>query len=59
MAPIILLAGVLLLLYGVATLAGGPVAASRRLREHSKVYAFACAVGGLVLVGTGLVLLLA
>lgn len=58
MAPIVLLVGVLLLLYGLASLTGGQVAASRRLREHSRAYAAACLAGGVLFVAAGLALLL-
>lgn len=56
MPQIVLLAGVLLLLYGLAVLAGGRVAASRPIRSHSRAYGAATgALGGvLVLVGIGL-----
>jgi hypothetical protein len=52
-APIVLLAGLLLLLYGVAALFGGQIASSSRMRTRSRVYAQACAVGGVVLVVLG------
>ena len=53
MPQVVLLAGVLLALYGVAVLGGGAVAASRPTREHSHTYGMvACGVGGaLVVVG--------
>jgi hypothetical protein len=53
MAAIVLLAGLLLLFYGVAALLGGEVASSSRMRTRSKVYAQACAVGGAVLLVAG------
>ena len=56
MAQIVLLVGVLMLLYGVAVVAGGRVAATRPLRLHSRTYGLVTGgVGGvLVVVGTGL-----
>lgn len=50
MAPIVLLAGVLLVLYGVAVLAGGRVASSQPLATHSRAYGLVSGgVGGLLL----------
>lgn len=56
MAPIVLLVGLIMLLYGVAVVAGGRVAATRPLRAHSRTYGLVTGgVGGvLVLVGIGL-----
>lgn len=53
MPQIVLLAGVLMLLYGVAVVVGGRMAASRPLRTHSRLYGVVVgAVGGiLVIVG--------
>lgn len=57
MPRIVLLAGVLMLLYGVAVVAGGQVAASTPLRGHSRVYGASVGVAGAVLVVVGAVLL--
>lgn len=59
MPQIVLLAGVLMLLYGVAVVAGDRMAASRPMRTHSKVYGLM--VGGLggVLVLVGIALMAA
>lgn len=56
MAQVVLLGGILLALYGVAVLAGGRVAASTRMRGHSRRYGLvACAVGVVVtIVGAAL-----
>lgn len=59
MEQIVLLAGLLVLLYGVAVLAGGGMAATRPLRQHSRTYGLvATAVGGVLLV-VGVTLLVA
>lgn len=51
-----LLAGILVLLYGVAVLAGGGMAGTRPLRAHSRTYGLVSAAVGAVLlvVGVGL-----
>lgn len=53
MEQMVLLAGVIVLLYGVAVLAGGSMAGSRPLRAHSRTYGLlSTAVGAaLLLVG--------
>ena len=58
MGPIVLLAGVLVLLYGFASMfAGGSVASAHRGREHSRKYALVTVVVGIVVVITGAVLM--
>lgn len=58
MPQIVLLGGLLMLLYGVAVLAGGGMAASRPLRSHSRGYgAVVAGLGGVLLI-VGIILLL-
>lgn len=57
MGPIVLLAGVLLLISGVSALASGEVASHQRLRRHSGAYAWVAVVLGASLVVGGVVLL--
>lgn len=58
MAPVLLFAGILTAVIGAATLGSGRAASSRKLREHSTGYGFACLVGGalLALVALGVIL---
>lgn len=57
MAQIVLLAGIILALYGAAVLAGGQVAASTPMRGHSRRYGIgACALGVAVAVAGGVLL---
>lgn len=58
MPQIVLLVGVLLLVYGVAVLAGGRVAGSSPMRAHSRAYGLVTAAAGalLLVAGTGLLL---
>lgn len=59
MGPIVLLAGVVVLLYAIAAIfAGGGVASATRGVSHSRTYAVVTAVIGAVLVVTGLVMML-
>ena len=47
MGPIVLLSGVLLTLYGFASMfAGGSVASAHRGREHSRKYSFVTVAAG-------------
>ena len=58
MGPIVLLAGVLVLLYGMASMfAGGSVASAHRGRTHSRKYAIVTIVSGVALGITGLVMM--
>jgi hypothetical protein len=50
MLPVLLFAGVLLLLIGAASLGAGPAASSRPLRAHSTRYGWASVAGGVVVV---------
>lgn len=50
-----LLAGVMMIVYGTASLAAGGTAAHGRLREHSTAYGVAVVVGGVVVIGAALV----
>lgn len=59
MGPIVLLAGVLLALYGVATMFAGGVAASTRGADHSRRYAVVVTVLGVVVVLVGVAMIAA
>lgn len=59
MGPIVLLAGVLLLLYGVAVMFAGPAASATRGARHSRQYAVVVTVLGAAVVVTGAVMILA
>lgn len=60
MGPIVLLAGVLVVLYAVATLfAGGAVASASRGVGHSRNYGVIAAIVGGALVVAGLVMMAA
>jgi uncharacterized membrane protein len=58
MTPIMIFAGVLLLIFGLAALGGGPTAATGRQQDHSRTYSLALIAGGVVILGFGLVALL-
>lgn len=50
MLPILLFAGILVLLIGLAAYGGQEAASAGRLRSHSRTYALASIVGGTVLI---------
>lgn len=59
MGPIVLLAGALTVVYGVAAIfAGGSVASASRGVSHSRRYAVVTLLAGVALTVTGLVLIL-
>lgn len=58
MKVLVLLAGVMLLVYGVASLAGGRPASHSRTTPHSTAYGVASVVGGAVAVVAALVWML-
>ena len=59
MGPIVLLAGALIVLYGIAAIfAGGSVASASRGVGHTRRYAFVTVVVVVALVVTGLVMVL-
>lgn len=58
MPQIVLLAGILMLLYGAAVVAGDRVAATSPMRSHSRVYGLVVGGAGSVLVIVGTALLL-
>ena len=57
MGPIVLLTGVLVLLYAVATMAAGSAASATRGVEHSRRYALLTALAGLALLLVGLAMI--
>ena len=60
MGPIVLLTGVLVLLYGLASaFAGGNVASAHRGAEHSRRYALVTIIVGVGLVIAGLAMMAA
>jgi hypothetical protein len=54
MAPIALLAGLLMLIFGGAALSTEKVAASKRMRQPSRPYAVATMIAGAILVVVGI-----
>jgi hypothetical protein len=58
MTPIMIFAGILLLIFGLAALGAGPTAATGRQQDHSRAYALTIIVVGVVLLGYGVVALL-
>ena len=60
MGPIVLLTGVLVLLYGLASMfAGGSVASAHRGSTHSRRYAWVTVLAGLGLIIAGIAVLAA
>lgn len=59
MEILVLMAGLLLVLYGLSALVGGGVAASRPLRAPGRPYGAAITVSGAVVLAAGIVWLLA
>jgi Na+/phosphate symporter len=57
MGPIVLLTGVLVLLYAVATMAAGSAASATRGVQHSRRYALVTALVGIGLLLVGLAMI--